>query len=381
MSLSTRNQALLAKIESVYGTDPTPTGGANAILCGSLVAQPLTSETVERNLVRAYMGSADTFITAQFGTVTFEVEMAGAGATGATPAYDPLLKACGFARTNPTIAISSLTQTGGTATADLASAHGLTDGDVVTIAGAVETDYNGTFTVNATDSDSFTYPVANNPSSPATGSPVLVTSAVYTPVSSAFDSVTFYFYNSGILHKMLGARGSVEFAVNVRQIPVFRFSFTGLYGATTDAAVPSVDYSDFLQPQVANTQQTPSFSLFSFSAPLESLALNMANDVQFRALIGTSDAVNIVDRRPAGTLVIEAQLVASKDYWDIITDGTTGALSITHGNVGGRKVQIACPRVSLGTPSYQDSQGVQMLSLPFNAAPNSGNDEVVITVK
>jgi hypothetical protein len=41
-----RNSAILAKTETTYGTDPTPTGGANAILVSIPVA---TSNTVVAN--------------------------------------------------------------------------------------------------------------------------------------------------------------------------------------------------------------------------------------------------------------------------------------------------------------------------------------------
>lgn len=381
MSLLTRNRTLLAKIESVYGTDPTPTGSANAMLVKNLEVQPLSAELVSRDLIVPYLGNSDTLIAARFATINFEVEMAGSGAAGTAPAYGPLLRACGFAQSLPQITISSLTRTSGTATADCASAHGLTTGDVVTIAGATESQYNGTFTVTVTDTDSFTYPVTGSPSTPATGTPVLKTKAVYTPISTGFESVTFYFNVDGVLHKALGARGSVAFSITSRQIPVFRFSFTGLYGVASDASAPSVDFDAFQIPKVANTQNTPTVSLFSYAAVTESIEIDMANDVQYRALIGGSEFVNIVNRLPTGTIVFEAPTIASKDFWDLANDGTTGALSVVHGAVGGSKVSIACPRVSIGNPSYQDSQGVQMLSLPLTISPDSGNDELIIEVK
>jgi hypothetical protein len=56
-------------------------------------------------------------------------------------------------------------------------------------------------------------------------------------------------------------------------------------------------------------------------------------------------------------------------------------MSISHGSVNGYKANIDCPSVLLGDPSYQDSNGVQMLSVPFTANPSSGNDEISITIK
>jgi hypothetical protein len=75
----------------------------------------------------------------------------------------------GAANTN--ITISALTQSGGTATAT-ATAHGLSDGDQVTVSGATQAGYNLSVNVTRTGADSFTYPVAAATVSPATGSPV-----------------------------------------------------------------------------------------------------------------------------------------------------------------------------------------------------------------
>ena len=51
-SVLTRRRLILAKIESTYGTDSSPTGSSNAILVRNLEIQPLVAETVNRDLVR-----------------------------------------------------------------------------------------------------------------------------------------------------------------------------------------------------------------------------------------------------------------------------------------------------------------------------------------
>jgi uncharacterized phage protein gp47/JayE len=65
--------------------------------------------------------------------------------------------------------ITSLTRSGTTVTAITASAHNLASNLSVTIAGAVESDYNGTFTITVISETSFTYEITGTPSSPATG--------------------------------------------------------------------------------------------------------------------------------------------------------------------------------------------------------------------
>ena len=99
MPLLTRKRLLLAKAEVTYGTDPTPTGAANAILVRNLEIVPLQSDVVQRELIRPYLGNYDQLLANTRVQVTFEVELAGSGTAGTAPAYGPVLKACGLSET------------------------------------------------------------------------------------------------------------------------------------------------------------------------------------------------------------------------------------------------------------------------------------------
>lgn len=70
------------------------------------------------------------------------------------------------------IAITSITRSSNTATVTTTANHNLATGTYVTITGAAQTDYNGTFQITNTAANTFTYAVANTPVTPATGSPV-----------------------------------------------------------------------------------------------------------------------------------------------------------------------------------------------------------------
>ncbi len=63
----------------------------------------------------------------------------------------------------------TLTRSGATVTGTTSSDHLMASGQEITIAGAVETDYNGTFQITVTDTDIFSYTISTTPSTPATG--------------------------------------------------------------------------------------------------------------------------------------------------------------------------------------------------------------------
>lgn len=309
MALLTRKRTILAKLESSYGVDPTPTGSANAILVRNLSITPLNAELASRDLVRPYLGASEQLIASNYVSVEFEVEMAGSGTAGTAPAYGPLLQACGL----------------------------------------LETD-------GASD-------------------------VTYTPVSASFASVTLYYNVDGVLHKVTGARGNVELNISAGQIPVFKFTFTGLYNAPTDTAAPSVTYTSFQTPLAANNDNTTGFSLFSYSGALSSMNLNLNNQVQYRTLIGAEDVL-LTDRQASGQVVFEAPTIAAKDFFSLALGTTLGALDITHGVTAGNKVQITSSRVDISNPTYQDQNGIQMLQVPITLVPSTaGNDEFSIVVK
>lgn len=307
--LLSRKTVVLAKAETTYGTDSVPTGAANALVVRNLSLTPLAANRVSRDIVRDYLGNSEQLVASESVQLSFEVEMAGAGAAGTAPKWGPLMKACGMSET---------------------------------ISAGV--------------------------------------SVAYQPVSSTFDSVSIYYNLNGRRHKLLGARGTVSARLSIDQIPVFAFQFTGLYAAPADANEASVAYTGWQVPAVTTNSNTTALSIHGYSGALMSeLSIDLANDVQFRPVVGAASNVLIVNRAPAGSITLDADLVASWDPWTKIRAGTLAALSITQGTTAGNKVKIDAPKVQLGNPTMGDRLGIATEQFPLTLMPNTGNDELVIT--
>jgi hypothetical protein len=99
MSKKTRNVLLLAKVETIYGTDPTPTAALNAMHAKVTSYQPTMTEFKERENVRNFFGSGGQVQASNHSEMDIEVELAGSGTAGTAPAYAALLKACGLKET------------------------------------------------------------------------------------------------------------------------------------------------------------------------------------------------------------------------------------------------------------------------------------------
>ncbi|MCU0988024.1 MAG: hypothetical protein MUE63_00150 [Xanthomonadales bacterium] len=309
MALLKRKAALLAKTESVYGTDPVPTGAANAILVSDVTIMPMEMKTVDRDNIRPFLGSNEQLPTGLYTKIDFTCEAAGSGAAGTAPAWGPLLLACGFAET---------------------------------ISAGVKVEYS--------------------------------------PVSAAFSSVTIYFNIDGLLHKLTGARGTMSLDFTRDGRPAMKFSFTGLFNTVADAASPTLTLTAWQKPLAVNRTNTPTLTVHGYAGRVHSLTADMANEVVFREMIGAAMAeVLITDRKPAGQILMEAELVATKDWWTSIKNITTGAVQLIHGTTAGNKFQVDAPNVQLINPQYQDQDGIAMLQAGLVFAPSTGNDEIKIT--
>ena len=203
------------------------------------------------------------------------------------------------------------------------------------------------------------------------------TSVTYAPVSSNFSSVTIHYNIDGVRHKVTGARGTFVLNANVGEIPTIDFTFTGIYNAPDDSALPSVTYADQVPPLIFKNGNTDSFELLSYAGCLQSVTFDLGNNLVYRDLIGCTKEVLITDRAATGTVVQEMISIATKDYFTAaLTDQSVGNLTFQHGTTAGNIIDFASTRVDISDVSYSDQDGIAMINIPYTAVPStSGNDE------
>lgn len=91
-----RKLAILAKRETVYGTDPEPTGAANAILMTDATITPLAGGAEDRNLLTPSLGHQGNIPVGTHVVVEGSVEAASSGAAGTPPAWGVLMRMAGM---------------------------------------------------------------------------------------------------------------------------------------------------------------------------------------------------------------------------------------------------------------------------------------------
>lgn len=384
MSLLSRKRLILCKSEATYGVDITP-GGPDALLVRSLDVTPIEADVVSRDLIRNYLGNSDQLLAQTRVSISFQVEMASSGAAATAPRFSSLLKACGMAETITAASVTGTATAGGAGTITLAAGASAVDdfynGMVISITSGTGnghigliTDYVGSTKVATVQASTATFvPGASSAYS-------IAANVGYLPVSTGFASATIYFNNDGVLHKITGARGNFTLTAAVGGIPTIDFQLTGIYNAPTDTAAPTITYSDQATPVIFKAGNTSAFSILGYTACLQSLSFNVANETVYRELVGCTKEVMITNRASAGECMIEAPTIAQKDFWAIANNDTTGTLTLLHGSTAGNRVTLLASKVDITNPSYADQDGIQMLNIPYVAIPTTaGNDEVKLT--
>lgn len=380
-----RKKVVAIKIESSYGQDSGPATATDAIETRNCKLTPLELKMVEQNTDTPMMGNKAELPVGTKVMLTFEVALAGSGTAGAAPAYGKLLRICGM---NETVFGTAHTDTATAGSADsitLGATASAVDGAykslTITITGGtgvgqsrVVKSYVGSTKVATVTESWTTMPDATSVYS-------INAQVVYGLVSSAFESATAYVNYDGNLHKLIGMRGDWEIKLDGAGIPVISFNFTALYGGITDQVLPTdASYTAWQTPLAVNNANTSGFSLHGFAAPLYSLNLKGNAQVVHRdGVVGLEDII-ITDRKPSGDLLMQAGLLAEKDFYDIARNTSLGAISVTHGHTAGNKVKLDAPKVQVGAPNYEDHDGVLCHKASLRLLPAAGNDEMTIAV-
>ncbi len=204
-------------------------------------------------------------------------------------------------------------------------------------------------------------------------------SVTYNPITDLIESLCIHVYVDGILHVMRGARGSVKFTINAKEVPKASFALEGLFIPAIDANMPAVTWSGWKMPRPALTANTIDFALHGFAAELYGLEIDVANEIKHRNIIGIEDIL-ITDRKPAGSLTMGAPLIGTFNWVDKAVTGTVGTLVIQHDTRPGHIVKFEAPKVQITKPAYENKDGVLANKFDLTLLPDGGNDELIVTL-
>lgn len=202
----------------------------------------------------------------------------------------------------------------------------------------------------------------------------------FAPVTDNIESLTIYGNVDGVLHRMTDAHGTVKAVVDAKGIPKWQFDFTGSFIPAADTPLPAANYDLYQNPLGVNKANS-TLSLDGFNAACSSFAWDIGNTVVKRDLMNV-DSVEITGRVSTGSVTFENTSVATKNWVEMAQASAQVPLDLVHGQGANNVVEFHSLTAQIGKPTYGDSDGVQMVTIPLEFVPSSaGNDEWSIVVR
>jgi len=206
------------------------------------------------------------------------------------------------------------------------------------------------------------------------------TDVTYAPVSAGFEYLTIWVYRDGVIYKMTGAAGTMSINMAAKKLPHYHFRFVGKYTPVTDGATPTdAVFTGFTTPLASIPAWTGTLTIGGFAAKVAAFSVDMANEIS-HALWMNAETLAPTDRKPAGSLTVEAVTVASNDYFSHLRNAAPKAFTLTHGTTAGAKVTIAAPAVTYSGLSETTYENTLAYQLPMVFNPSVGDDEITIKV-
>lgn len=319
MSRFDRANAILAAIETIYGTDAGPTGLANALLVSNQSINPINAQNVERDLVRAYFGNSEQLLGPVNRDIGFSIEAAGSGTPATPPAWGPVLRACAFAET---IGASYVEYT-------------------------PITDNQESLTIYYNDS------------------------GVLHKALGCRGNIESLSMEAGQIPRFAFKFLGLDGGDTASALPS-----TTLSAFKTPLVVTNANSGDIT---LGGTYATGAVTGGS-AVPSQGLSLALGNAVTFTPLLG-GETVDITDRKASGSVTMDLDAAQEVANLAAVKGATTQSLSFEHGTVAGNKILIFLPAVQLTNPQKVNVNGRRLIKYDLRVMPSAGNDEIRIVTK
>lgn len=208
----------------------------------------------------------------------------------------------------------------------------------------------------------------------------------YSPVSTGLKTLTIYYYDDGVLHKLVGAMGNAMLSAKVGDRPTLKFEFVGL-DAGISAALAAATLTAWKTPVAMTKANVVDITLGATYAagaitggvvyPSTGLELNFGNVVNFTPML-SSETVDITDRQSSGSVELDLTAAQEVTFMGTVKANTTQSLALTIGLSAGNKIIVHATTVQLANPKKVDLNGKRLIGYDLRLVPTaagSGNDE------
>jgi hypothetical protein len=312
-----RNTAILLKAETTYGVDSVPTGAANALLVSNVSITPISTNEVDRAIIRPFLGGSEQLVGTRYAQISFDLELVGSGTVATSPAWSSALLACGMAET--LVATFRADYLPISSNMPSVTIYHFDDGIRHTLTGA-RGDVSVKFIQGETPKLSLSY------------------QGLYTtPTAAALPAVTLT-------------------AWRTPQVVCDQNTEDLMFGGThTTGTAPVI---------TAGT-----------AYPSQGIEIAFGNSVNFNPLLGGED-VQISQRSVTGKVTLDLTAAQEVTMMQNVESATLTSIGLRHGTVANQRMLLWLPSVQMTNPTKAEVNGKRLVSFDLRVLPVSGNDEV-----
>lgn len=212
----------------------------------------------------------------------------------------------------------------------------------------------------------------------------------YVPISGNFESSTVYWYDDGVLHKLLGVRGTATMDLGVGKKPIISFKFMGVDGGVSATPVVGTNLAKWRVPQIVLDANSGDLTFGATHAiataptfaggttyPSEGLTIDLGVKAQFQKLLG-NESIGISERDVTGAVKLQVTALQEVAFMNAIKAATLTTVGLIHGTVANDKVGVFMPAVQMKDPTKEELNGERLVGYKLGMKPKLGNDEIRI---
>lgn len=207
----------------------------------------------------------------------------------------------------------------------------------------------------------------------------------YSPISAALKSLSIYYYDDGVLHKLLYCMGNAKVSAKVGERPTITFDFVALDGGISAVTNPTPTLTAWKTPPTmakANVVDLTFGCTYATGAlsggtvyPSTGIEFDIGNAVAYVPLLST-ERVDITNREVQGHADLDLTAAQEVTFMATVKANTTQSVGLTIGTAAGNKIILFAPAVQLINPTKQELNGSRLIGYDMRFVPNVGNDEI-----
>lgn len=207
----------------------------------------------------------------------------------------------------------------------------------------------------------------------------------YNPISASLKSLSIYYYDDGVLHKLLYCMGNAKVSAKVGERPTITFDFVALDGGISAVTNPTPTLTAWKTPPTmakANVVDLTFGCTYATGAlsggtvyPSTGIEFDIGNAVAYVPLLST-ERVDITNREVQGHADLDLTAAQEVTFMATVKANTTQSVGLTIGTAAGNKIILFAPAVQLINPTKQELNGSRLIGYDMRFVPNVGNDEI-----